>query len=512
MLDHSYGVARELFKKAVGVLEESVYKSLFKSYRDAFYECEKAKIQRDGRFKWLQDTSAHAEQRFRDINGCWEDLKQTIFWVGEHDCMDIETVRKSCMWLDRYADKFILREKEEKMERHELFHATMVRKASGHAYAKAKAAFEKERSNENQRKVKDVEKWLSKGLAEFRNQESRRARERLRELQTLYPEVSVEERVLERQRTKKVNLENLYADIEKKYHHCVREQEHYWKEVENKEAEYRENGEKVLSAEEVSECLQRLEDCLETWSKKLTKAEESVFEMKFDATEKLENKVLSDVTNRLEILCEDAEEMIFRIEEIEMTLRMVELPLLFMKNTFEKASLQYNSCKEMLAKVEPQCKESPTYRSSQERLERLNQDLQTAYTNCQERLQGFSDLESEVRTCRDHLREQMKHFEVQGLNFINEELLWVGAELFTQARLDLVATVPYMEFYLQYHNIKREKVRSQWMAKTERYREIRQAFQGVMKEDLLAEDTILKEEDYWLLRDDWLLRDERKNR
>ncbi|WP_369016710.1 DUF1978 domain-containing protein, partial [Chlamydia pneumoniae] len=62
--------------------------------------------------------------------------------------------------------------------------------------------------------------------------------------QTLYPEVSVEERVLERQRTKKVNLENLYADIEKKYHHCVREQEHYWKEVENKEAEYRENGEK----------------------------------------------------------------------------------------------------------------------------------------------------------------------------------------------------------------------------------------------------------------------------
>ncbi len=53
MLDHSYGVARELFKKAVGVLEESVYKILFKSYRDAFYECEKAKIQRDGRFKWL---------------------------------------------------------------------------------------------------------------------------------------------------------------------------------------------------------------------------------------------------------------------------------------------------------------------------------------------------------------------------------------------------------------------------------------------------------------------------
>ncbi|AAF38593.1 hypothetical protein [Chlamydia pneumoniae] len=192
--------------------------------------------------------------------------------------------------------------------------------------------------------------------------------------------------------------------------------------------------------------------------------------------------------------------MLSRVEEIEMMLRVIELPLLPIKQALEKAFVQYNSYKAKLTKVEPCFRESPAYITSEERLQSLDQTLERAYKEYQKRFQEPSRLESEVSGCREHLREQVKQFETQGLDLIKEELIFVSDVLFRKMVSCLVSTVhvPFMEFYYEYFELHRLRLRAQWMANAEIYSKVRKAFPEMLKETL-EKAKAPREEEYWLL-------------
>ncbi|AAP97980.1 HB3/HB4 fusion protein [Chlamydia pneumoniae TW-183] len=497
--ENACGVAKNAFDKAFGALEECVYKSLTESYREAFYEYEKAKILRNEDVEWLQDKnkSARAEQRFREVKDRWEDLKETVFWVKENGCIDLEVLTAVGGWPDRGPEHLIPEKRRNKVMSHKLWEATMRMKGAEGTYSVARVAFEKDGSRKNQKKFQEKTKEWLRCLKDLHDQECHRARERLAELEALYPEVSVS--VVETERETKFKLETAYGNLEERYQSVVRDQEDYWKEEENKEAEFREKGTKVRSPEEVVEYLQILENLLEDCSKQLTIAEVVVLGVELEATAEFEYTILSGAANRLKVLCEDIEDILPRVEEIEIMLRIAELPFLPIKQAFTKAFLQYNSCKDKLAKVEPYCQESVDYRRNKERFQSLNQDLQNVYQECQK----ATGLESEVSAYRDHLREQITEFETQGLDVIKEELLFVSSTLKSKLSYDpLIADIPCMKFYEEYYDgIDKARVQSRWLEKSERYRKAKKGFQEMLKEGLFKEDQALKKAEYRLLRE-----------
>ncbi|AAD18195.1 HB5 protein [Chlamydia pneumoniae TW-183] len=252
--------------------------------------------------------------------------------------------------------------------------------------------------------------------------------------------------------------------------------------------------------EEVSEYLQQVENQLESCSKRLTKMETFALGVRLEAKEEIESIILSDVVNRFEVLCRDIEDMLSRVEEIERMLRMAELPLLPIKEALTKAFVQHNSCKEKLTKVEPYFKESPAYLTSEERLQSLNQTLQRAYKESQK----VSGLESEVRACREQLKDQVRQFETQGVSLIKEEILFVTSTFRTKFSYHSFRLhVPCMRLYEEYYDdIDLERTRARWMAMSERYRDAFQAFQEMLKEGLVEEAQALRETEYWLYREE----------
>nr|WP_237697276.1 DUF1978 domain-containing protein [Chlamydia pneumoniae] len=433
----------------------------------------------------------------------WEDVKDAFFWVKEDGSMEIyEAIGSSCKWNERYKEHRIARARENKVESHQLFDSTRYMKDSLRTYNAARVAFEKNRSKENQRKVRKEEEDRLRTLKRLHNQEFQRAQERLRELQALYPEVPVS--VVEAKREAASDLEKAHESIEKHYQSCVREQERYWKEEEQREAEFRESGTKVRSMEEVTAYLQEVENQLEACSKDLSDTEALALGVRSEAEEEIGYTILSDVANRFEVLCGDAEDMTSRIKEIEMMLRMAELPLLPIKEALAKAFVQCKNCKEKLAKVQPYFEESEAYRSSEDRLQSLDQALQCVYTEYQK----ASGLELGVRACREQLRERIQEFETQGLDLIKEEILFVTSTYRVKINQDSFGPrVPCMRLYEEYYDdIDKARIRSRWMAMSERLREGVQAYNKMLKEALSEEDKVLKEEEYWLYRE------ERKNK
>ncbi|CRI32540.1 Uncharacterized protein BN1224_Wien1_A_00470 [Chlamydia pneumoniae] len=365
---NAYGAAKNAFDKAFGSLETCLYKSLTKSYRDTFCDYKRAKILPD------ENNSARAEQRFREVKDHWEDLKETVFWVKEDGRIDIEVLTAVGGWPDRYPEHLILEKRKDKVMSHQLWEATMRVKEAEVTYSVARVAFEKDGSQQNQKKFQEKTKERLRCLKDLRDQECHRAQERLEKLTALYPEVSVS--VVETERERKFNLEKAYGNLEERYQSVVQDQEDYWTEQKNREAEFRAKGTKVRSMEEVAEHLQILENLLEDCYKRLSKAETFALGVEREATEEIEYTILSDAANRLKVLCEDIEDTLPRVEEIEMMLRMAERPLHPIKQAFTKAFVQYNRCKERLAKVEPYYKESPAYVNSEERLQSLDQASQ----------------------------------------------------------------------------------------------------------------------------------------
>nr|CRI51126.1 Uncharacterized protein BN1224_PB1_B_10950 [Chlamydia pneumoniae] len=505
---NSYAMAEKAFAKALGALEESVYRSLTQSYRDKFLESERAKIPWNGHITWLRDDakSGCAEKKLRDAEERWKKFRKAVFWVEEDGGFDINNLLGD--WgtvLDPYRQ-----ERMDEITFHELYEKTTFLKRLHRKCALAKTTFEKKRSKKNLQAVEEANARRLKYVRDWYDQEFQKAGERLEKLHALYPEVSVSIRENKIQETRS-NLEKAYEAIEENYRCCVREQEDYWKEEEKREAEFRERGNKILSPEELESSLEQFDHGLKNFSEKLMELEGHILKLQKEATAEVENKILSDAESRLEIVFEDVKEMPCRIEEIEKTLRMAELPLLPTKKAFEKACSQYNSCAEMLEKVKPYCKESLAYVTSKERLVSLDEDLRRAYTECQKRFQGDSGLESEVRACREQLRERIQEFETQGLDLVEKELLCVSSRL-RNTECDCVSGVkkeapPGKKFYAQYYDeIYRVRVQSRWMTMSERLREGVQACNKMLKAGLSEEDKVLKEEEYWLYRE------ERKNK
>ncbi|ETR79914.1 hypothetical protein X556_0761, partial [Chlamydia pneumoniae B21] len=277
----------------------------------------------------------------------WKKFRKAVFWVEEDGRIEITyVIGDRGEVLEPYRQ-----ERMNEITFHELYDKITSVKDTHRKYALAKTTFEKKRSRRNLQAVEEANACRLKYVRDWYDQEFQKAGERLEKLHALYPEVSVSIRENRIQATRS-NLEKAYEAIEENYRCCVREQEDYWKEEEKREAEFREKGTKVYSPEEVSEHLQILEDLLEVCSTQLTIAEVVVLGVGLEATEEIEYTILSDAANRLKVLCEDADDMTFRIKEIEMMLRMAELPLLPIKQAFTNAFVQYNSCKENLAKVE----------------------------------------------------------------------------------------------------------------------------------------------------------------
>ncbi|ETR79844.1 hypothetical protein X556_0831, partial [Chlamydia pneumoniae B21] len=339
----------------------------------------------------------------------WKKFREAVFWVEEDGKIHFDDIiGDRGAVLDPYRQ-----ERLKEITLHELYDKITFVKSALRKYALAKTTFEKKRSKKNLQAVEEANARRLERVRDWYDQELQKAGERLEKLHALYPEVSVSIRENKIQETRS-NLEKAYEAIEENYRCCVREQEDYWKEEEKQEAEFREKGNKILSPEELESSLEQFDYGLKGLSETLMGLEKHILKLQKETTAEMENKILSDAESRLEIVFEDVKEMPCRIEEIEKTLRMAELPLLPTKKAFEKACSQYNSCAEMLEKVKPYCKESFAYVTSKERLESLDEDLRRAYTECQKRFQGDSGLESEVRACREQLRERIQEFETQG--------------------------------------------------------------------------------------------------
>ncbi|ETR79926.1 hypothetical protein X556_0754 [Chlamydia pneumoniae B21] len=505
---NAYGMMRKAFDKAFGVLENYVYQSHAKSYKDRFLDNKKAEILQQGDLEWLRDRKkkALANLRFTCLADSWKDLEREIFWVKEDGSPNIEAVTQTEEWQNCFRYDMVFMKKLQKIMKTASWDETNYRKETEQAYAIAKAAFEKDSSNENQKAFKNAKTDRLRCLKRLHDQEFQRAQERLRELQTLYPEVSIFVVETKREETLGSNSERSYENLEEQYQSCVQEQNLYWEEIEKKETEFRETGQKTLSTEDLNNRIHQLEKRLRHWSKDLTEIEKFILGAELESTEE---KVFVNVAKRLEVVCGDIEEMLPRLEEIEQTLHMVELPLLPMKQAFEKACAQYNLCKEGLAKVEPFCKKSSAYRNSEERLKSLHQGLQSAYRDYQKRTPSFSDLESQVSSCRDHIIEKVTEFETQGRNLIKEELFSVSDQINRKIRWETRAEeLPFMKFYWEYRDRDRKRVQSEWEMKTERYRNAKKAFQEMVQKGF-KEENPLKEEEYRSLLEERKSREKR---
>ncbi|WP_100933984.1 DUF1978 domain-containing protein [Candidatus Chlamydia corallus] len=495
--NNKHAQIKKMLERSHALIEALIYKSLERSYNKAGLLCEKVRIIHDNPlFPWEQDQQKYtqAKKEFEERSRCLEEFEKTFFWLDDESTIS---------YTDRWD--FLNESIEHKMLRVDR-DAISIRKIAlkNRARNYAKALLEKERTKEHKRDLEQARRAFEYESKKFYRKEYAEAETRVKVLKTSFPNLEIATNIREvRSRSPEIpnHSEDVLEEIDKEHIEYENKQRLYWQKIGSEEEGVRKELEgeshslnqsrRVYSAECYA---RRLKGLLLQWTKDIRTVEAHIEDAAIDFDQEISKIELRHAQARLELLEEEINDIFPKVADMEELISYEEHCIFSIRTNLEKAYIQYNKCSEMLLDAELFFAEDERFIHSDAMLRDMRYQLQQVSERYKEKKQEFTTLEDRVTGHKCLLKGEVQRFQLEGLDFLKDELLSTAYDLYKKAgaREHIPVGVPCMQLYYNYYEDKETIVRKRLFNMTERY----QNFQRNLNCLKFDSEVLLKEELY----------------
>ncbi|SPN73197.1 Domain of unknown function (DUF1978) [Chlamydia serpentis] len=491
-----HGVAKEIFEKNCVLLENTVYGSLEKSYRNlGLMSAKMHLLHENSLFQW-EDNKEIIEKKKQELTDmCLHTHRKVFFGLSDDNVVDITTNVQ-----DWNLSDIISRNKLSEMENSQEWNKKLALKNQALAYTNAKINLK------NQKDLKQIESSFISSWEQFRRSEYEKAKNRLEVVKGFYPDIeSIPEEQTESE--ERSIILPLRSDVIKSAKELAGDfkslQEDAWESLKEFVRNLRKNQSlprmTLEKKREIDDKLRDASNFVEATSAKIETLVKCFNKINPIFEEEVSKVEVRDIRERLDVLTLELKGITSQIESIESLIAKEELPLLPVRQALEKAYIKSDSCSKLIMVAKSSFEGDMRFESIYIRWNHLVSRLQEIGIAVKQEAGRFLNLDLDILEQKCLLQESKKKLEDAGLKFIRETAVEATSDfhsLTNKWEEMLECLSPYSKLYLKYHEEERAQAEAKVHRMTEKYRAFKMALEAMKfdEEALLSQEICIEDE------------------